>query len=394
MAESSLPWTDGIGDGGPYAANTWDDLYRYLFTQDNHSSEGVLKGVDGELAVTGTSSPVTVATGAAIVNGKFYKNTAVVEVTVPTPTGATRIDRIVLRADYTAQTVRIARLAGTEGSGTPPSLTQADGMTWEISLAQVSITTGGVITVTDEREFCHFATKVRQDMIDDGAVGTAQLASSAVTSAKLSTTVAGAGLTGGGGSALAINTDGSTLEVSGDQVQVKDGGVTNAKLAASCKRMKGEIIMWSGNLGTGANAHYPVDPDTGSVNRNWHICNGDTENGVVTPDLQDRFIVAQGSTYSKGNTGGAASHTHTVNIASDLGGSHSHTIPWATHTLQPKSAVTGNWHYAWGDSETAHNHGGSTESVAHHQHGVNGTTGSASTLPPYYCLIFLCYVGS
>lgn len=155
MTEASFPWdgnsaSGGAGDCGPYAANTWDDLYRFLMTGDQHASEGILAGVGGELAVTGTSSPVAVADGAAMVNGKFYKNTASVDVAVPTPSTATRIDRIVLQADYTAQTVRIARVAGSEG-GAAPAVTQSDGVTWVISLAQVSITTAGVIAVTSER---------------------------------------------------------------------------------------------------------------------------------------------------------------------------------------------------------------------------------------------------
>lgn len=152
MSETSLPWdgdTGGTpaaaGDAGPYTAGAWDDMYASAF------GDGVLPGVGGELAVSGTSSPVAVAAGAAFVNGKFYKNSASLNVVVPTPTSATRIDRIVLRADYTAQTVRIVRKAGAEGTGNPPALTQSDGVTWEISLAQVSITTAGVVTVTSER---------------------------------------------------------------------------------------------------------------------------------------------------------------------------------------------------------------------------------------------------
>lgn len=44
------------------------------------------------------------------------------------------------------------------------------------------------------------------------------------------TGAAGAGLTGGGGSALAVNPDDSTIETSGDALQLKDNGVTLAKM--------------------------------------------------------------------------------------------------------------------------------------------------------------------
>jgi hypothetical protein len=152
MSEISLPWDGDVGgspaapgDAGPYSAADWDDLYKYL------NGDGIMPGVGDELIVAGTSSPVSVGAGVAVVNGKFYRNTASLNVAVPSPTGATRVDRIVLQADYTAQTVRVARLAGAEG-GAAPALTQSDGVKWEISLAQVSITTAGVITVTSERE--------------------------------------------------------------------------------------------------------------------------------------------------------------------------------------------------------------------------------------------------
>lgn len=41
--------------------------------------------------------------------------------------------------------------------------------------------------------------------------------------------LAGAGLTGGGGAALAVNPDNVTLEIALDAIQVKDGGLTAAK---------------------------------------------------------------------------------------------------------------------------------------------------------------------
>jgi hypothetical protein len=173
MAERSQFWNTGTtGDGTTTITQAqtteWanDTFTPRAGTSPNpNTSQGVLRGVMNELAVTGTASPVSVAAGAAYVAGFFYKNDAAVSVTIPTPTGNTRIDRIVLRASYgTTRTVRITRIAGTEGSGSPPALTQTVNTTWDIPLARVSITTGGVITITDDRAFAQFATNhVKRD---------------------------------------------------------------------------------------------------------------------------------------------------------------------------------------------------------------------------------------
>lgn len=111
----------------------------------------MLRSKLNELAVTGTTSPVSVASGVAWVYGTWYQNDSALNVTVATPVTNPRIDRIILRYSSAAQTVRITRLAGTEAaSPTAPALTQ-NSTTYEVSLAQARITTGGVITVTDER---------------------------------------------------------------------------------------------------------------------------------------------------------------------------------------------------------------------------------------------------
>jgi hypothetical protein len=153
-----MPW-DGtsVGDAvtSPYdAAVEWAELNNFLSGATGLTDRsGVVRGYQNELAVTGAVSPVSMNTGGAIVQGTKYKNDAAVSITVPTPAASTRIDRIILRKSVAAQTVRAVRLAGVEG-GAAPALTQVGGTTWEASLYQVSITTGGVITLTDERVFC------------------------------------------------------------------------------------------------------------------------------------------------------------------------------------------------------------------------------------------------
>jgi len=146
--------TTGVGDGpgGGYSAANMIEMFRTSQIVDE-TGTCILKGKLNELAVTGTSSPVSVASGVAWVYGAWYQNDAATTVAVATPVTNPRIDRIILRYGSAAQTVRVVRLAGTEAvSPTAPALTQ-NSTTYEISLAQVRITTGGVITVTDERGF-------------------------------------------------------------------------------------------------------------------------------------------------------------------------------------------------------------------------------------------------
>ena len=173
MAEKSIFWVTGSsGDGtNPISEAITTEWHRSILTPRSgatnapNTSQGVLRGVLNELVTTGTASPVSVAAGGAVVAGYYYLNDAALNVTVPTPAANTRIDRIVLRASHgTTRTVRITRIAGTEGTGTPPALVQTAGTTWDIPLYQARITTGGVITLTDERTLAQYATNhVKRD---------------------------------------------------------------------------------------------------------------------------------------------------------------------------------------------------------------------------------------
>ena len=154
MAETVKP-VEGVAT----SSNSFDDIFVAMLGAVNYNPATMAPlrynpWGRNTLAVTGTATPVSVATGDAIVNGKHYTNTAAKNIAVGTPAAATRIDRVVLRIDYTVSpyTCTAELLAGAEG-GAAPALTQTDGTTWEVSLAQVSITTGGVITVTDERVY-------------------------------------------------------------------------------------------------------------------------------------------------------------------------------------------------------------------------------------------------
>jgi hypothetical protein len=317
MSEFSMFWTTGAtGDGAnPYTMGQTTDWLRRFFTSDSGATQGVLPGYNNELAVVAGAGKVTVDTGGGSVYGFPYENTAVVDVSIPTPAAKPRIDRVVLRCSWAAQTVRITRIAGTEAD-TPvaPAITQTASTTWDILLAQVHITTGAVITVTDERSYIHPAARVATENIDDGAVtaikiaagivGTTQLADNGVTADKLAHAI-----------------DASAL---GFNAQYLQGYGPGDFLGAVVNPFIGAVLYASCTLG-GTDGHRPV-PSGGSADENWHLCNGQTVNGIVLPNLLDKFIIGAGSTYTLGQAVGAA----TINLY------HSHglgTLAVTSHTL-------------------------------------------------------------
>lgn len=159
MTEVSRPWSGtSTGDAGPYSDNQWATTWMNMIGFGADSiNRGVIRGVDNDLRVTAqspASNAVDVNTGAAVVQGKWYLSDAVESFTISANgSGNPRIDTIVLRADYTAQTVRLALKTGTPAA-TPaaPSLTQTAGVTWEIPVADIEVA-NGFATITQDNIF-------------------------------------------------------------------------------------------------------------------------------------------------------------------------------------------------------------------------------------------------
>lgn len=134
----------------------------------------------------------------------------------------------------------------------------------------------------------------------------------------------------------------------------------------------GVIAMWSGavdNIPTG-----------------WSLCNGGTVSGQVTPNLCDYFVLGAGSTYSVGDSGGAATHNHAIGSTGSAGG-HTHTFSGTTGT----ASITGSATPGSTNTPSAlhsHSYSGTTGSGGSHSHGVPDAE-SASSMPPYYALCFI-----
>jgi hypothetical protein len=163
----------------------------------------------------------------------------------------------------------------------------------------------------------------------------------------------------------------------------------------------GIIAMWSGALL--------------AVPSGWALCDG--SNG--TPDLRNRFVVSQGSTYPLGTTGGGTttssggSHSHTTSTT----GSHSHSgvtggtaltvdqIPSHTHTYQTDGTdgsrllAAGGSFSVDGNTATTSSTGGSqthTHTISSdgaHSHTVSTASDHTHTVtPPYFALAYIMKV--
>lgn len=159
MAELSGFWTTtgtAVGDQqASYTQAQWSTAAKIMSACSGF--EGVAPAYLNSLAGTVTAAnTVAINTGGAMVDGKWFINNASQDVNIPSASGAgnTRIDRIVLRADWANFNVSVYRIAGTNASSpTAPAVTQTSGTTYDIKLYQALVTTAGVVTLTDERQY-------------------------------------------------------------------------------------------------------------------------------------------------------------------------------------------------------------------------------------------------
>lgn len=150
MTQSYFPFDSGQG------SNTTEAMWSKM--AQNWLGTGVIKDVFNDLSVYANSAGMTVRvkSGAAWIKGHYFESDA--EEILPIAAADItygRIDRVVVRLDWTANTIQFAVLQGTPAaSPTVPAVTQNTSR-WEISLAQVfvgaNVTSISAMQVTDER---------------------------------------------------------------------------------------------------------------------------------------------------------------------------------------------------------------------------------------------------
>ena len=144
MAQDSLYWNTSVsGDGlAPYTQAQMFDFHLRMFN-GTPTTECVVPRYGNQLAPTVGTNAINIASGAAIVYGAPYSNTASEAISIATPNIGTTGHAIVLRADWSTRTVRLARLSSSDGVAAIPAVTQIVGTTWKVLIASCTITVTG-----------------------------------------------------------------------------------------------------------------------------------------------------------------------------------------------------------------------------------------------------------
>ena len=212
------------------------------------------------------------------------------------------------------------------------------------------------------------------------------------------------------GSGLNITPEGilSVLAASVTQagiVQLASGLSDSTTTAPTCKAVKdaiesklaavnvpvGGILAFSGTFG-GEGNRFPIPLGEDAPDMHWCLCDGTTTNGLPVPDLRGRMIRGASDSVPAGSTGGSETHSHSLSgtvgettLSETQMTSHRHGLIVRTSSRNA-AWETGDpmfWQYAKnGETEPT---GGSQA----HTHDLTGTSGDASSLPPYYALSFI-----
>lgn len=143
-------WDNVTGAGVAMSEQIWANYHHWLMAGNNDDA-GVLEGVGDELALSGTTSPLGIGSGAAYVRGIPYWGAATTAA-YSTPVVGTTGKLVVLRATWATATIAPAVISSADGDTAIPSPTQMWGTTWEIPLYELQVdTSGNVASSVDVR---------------------------------------------------------------------------------------------------------------------------------------------------------------------------------------------------------------------------------------------------
>lgn len=186
-------------------------------------------------------------------------------------------------------------------------------------------------------------------------------------------------------------------------VQLASGLSDSTTTAPTCKAVKdaieskpaavnvpvGGILAFSGTFG-GEGNRFPIPLGEDAPDMHWCLCDGTTTNGLPVPDLRGRMIRGASDSVPAGSTGGSEKHSHS--LSGTVGDTTLSVAQMASHTHKVHGNSDGGWSGSAptiGDGWQWNKNVDATGGSQPHTHTLDGKSGEASGLPPYYALSYI-----
>lgn len=152
----------------------------------------------------------------------------------------------------------------------------------------------------------------------------------------------------------------------------------------------GGVLPFTGTFGGDGN-RFPVPLGSDVPLLNFCLCDGIATNGHPVPDLRGLFIRGASDDVPAGSTGGSEKHSHSLSgtvgattLTVEQLASHEH--PYNdNHSASGSGSPSGQ---SWGATDEKRITGSAGGSQPH-THTLDGASGGASSLPPYYALSYI-----
>ena len=174
----------------------------------------------------------------------------------------------------------------------------------------------------------------------------------------------------------------------GAGLQIGEDGTLDVLVSAV---LPGTVVAFAGSFGGEGNRH-PIPLGSSEPDTSWVLCDGGSDGkGGTVPNLLGRMILGASDAHPAGSTGGSETHSHSL----------SGTVGDTTLSVEQMPRHTHGQAYSYGEGTESHSrrnfmleNGGQrpapyTGGSKSHTHALDGASGGASSLPPYYALAYI-----
>lgn len=148
----------------------------------------------------------------------------------------------------------------------------------------------------------------------------------------------------------------------------------------------GGILPFSGTFG-GTGNRFPIPLGSSEPLLSFCLCDGTTTNGLPVPDLRGLFIRGASDAHPAGSTGGSETHLH--GLSGIVGETTLSVAQLATHSHRIAEYIGQAGSNAYAATAGSLSNTQTTGGSQPHTHALDGASGSAGSLPPYYALSFV-----